>query len=354
MQILINKGGVLSEALCAQLKDYGLSISPNTSIFRNFAYNGRVYLDHQVYLTCCKVDAYSSIHTDTQMSRCQVGRYTTIATGCDIGLAGHGLSCFTTSTSLNQDGIFEFITPNIKRPGVLTMQYDGEFLPLITIGHDVTLEPLVLFPKAVTVGNGAIVRAGTVVTKDVPPYAIVANGSRGSQVVGSRFSDEIIADLLELKWWEYDIPLMLDHGREVPLHDIASFIEFMRFAAAENFPRIPEHWLYLRRDSEDKVVLFEVTADCKIMHLYPRLIDDEHLARARQELGKQKLYQEVRKRLHLTPASTGTQGITLSSTKANTKDSTEASTENTADASAQASIADSAEASIAESARASS
>lgn len=53
----------------------------------------------------------------------------------------------------------------------------------------------------VTIGDGAIVATRGVVTKDVPPYTIV--GGVSAKPIRKRFTDEIIAALLELKWWEW-------------------------------------------------------------------------------------------------------------------------------------------------------
>ena len=55
--------------------------------------------------------------------------------------------------------------------------------------------------SGVTVGDGAIVAAGSLVVKDVPPYAIV--GGIPAKIIKYRFSDEIINSLLKLKWWKY-------------------------------------------------------------------------------------------------------------------------------------------------------
>ena len=56
--------------------------------------------------------------------------------------------------------------------------------------------------SGVNIGDGAVIGAYSIVTKDVPPYTIVA-GNPAKQI-RKRFSDEIINKLLELKWWNMD------------------------------------------------------------------------------------------------------------------------------------------------------
>lgn len=69
----------------------------------------------------------------------------------------------------------------------------------LVIGHDVWLGRGCTIMSGVHIGNGAIVAAGAVVTKDVPPYAIV--GGNPAKLIRYRFDDETIARLQKLKWW---------------------------------------------------------------------------------------------------------------------------------------------------------
>ncbi|NPD14098.1 chloramphenicol acetyltransferase [Xinfangfangia sp. D13-10-4-6] len=64
------------------------------------------------------------------------------------------------------------------------------------IGHGAIIKP------EVTVGAGAIVASGAVVTKDVPPFAIV--GGNTAKLIRMRFDDTIIERLLALAWWDWD------------------------------------------------------------------------------------------------------------------------------------------------------
>lgn len=71
----------------------------------------------------------------------------------------------------------------------------------IVIGNDVWIGYEAVILAGVTVGDGAIIGARAVVTKDVPPYTIV--GGVPAKPIRKRFSDDVIARLLELKWWDW-------------------------------------------------------------------------------------------------------------------------------------------------------
>lgn len=71
----------------------------------------------------------------------------------------------------------------------------------IVIGNDVWIGFEAVILSGVTIGDGAIIGTRAVVTKDVPPYTIV--GGIPAKPIRKRFSDDVISELLRLKWWDW-------------------------------------------------------------------------------------------------------------------------------------------------------
>lgn len=71
----------------------------------------------------------------------------------------------------------------------------------IIIGNDVWIGFEAVIMSGVTIGDGAIIGTRAVVTKDVPPYAIV--GGVPAKVIRKRFSSDVISELLRLQWWNW-------------------------------------------------------------------------------------------------------------------------------------------------------
>ena len=78
----------------------------------------------------------------------------------------------------------------------------------ITVGHDVWIGARATILGGVTIGNGAVIGAGSIVTRDIPPYAIaVGNPAR---VIRYRFAPEIIERMQALQWWNWSDDLIRD------------------------------------------------------------------------------------------------------------------------------------------------
>ena len=78
-----------------------------------------------------------------------------------------------------------------------------DFRFLVEIGNDVWIGSNVTIIDGIRIGDGAIIGCGAVVTKDVKPYEIVAGVP--ARVIGKRFDDKTISELLNAKWWDCPI-----------------------------------------------------------------------------------------------------------------------------------------------------
>ena len=85
-----------------------------------------------------------------------------------------------------------------------------ESSPKTTIGNDVWIGARATILSGIKIGDGAIIAAGAVVTKDVEPYTIV--GGVPAKPIKKRFTDEQIHALMKLKWWDKDEAWLRNHA----------------------------------------------------------------------------------------------------------------------------------------------
>ena len=83
----------------------------------------------------------------------------------------------------------------------------------VIIGNDVWIGAYVKIIGGVTIHDGAVILTGAVVTKDVPPYAIV--GGVPAKVIRYRFDEETIAQLLRFRWWDREESWLREHLSEM-------------------------------------------------------------------------------------------------------------------------------------------
>lgn len=254
----------LSTNICKQLKQIGLNIDSSVIISRNLMFERSSMLYPGCLAARLKIGAYSYSSPNSALTTVNIGRYCSIGHAVEFGLGEHSFSVVTTSPSIIHNQAFMdysgFIplTHDSKRP-------DGEETSAVTLGHDIWVGCHCLFPKDVTIGHGAIIGAGSIITHDVPPFAIVAGAGGGEMskgiIKGYRFPDEIISDLLELEWWNYDLPKMIAQGFKVPLHNIKDFISFMKNEEREHLIPLLEAWYYLSVLDSNSVQIYRVDPD---------------------------------------------------------------------------------------------
>jgi virginiamycin A acetyltransferase len=124
-----------------------------------------------------------------------IGKFCALARGVRFIMNGanHKTSGFSTYPFQIFGNGWETAMP---KPGELPYKGDTR------IGNDVWLGYESLIMPGVKIGDGAIVASRSVVTKPVPPYAIV--GGNPARVIRTRFDEATIAALLQIRWWDWD------------------------------------------------------------------------------------------------------------------------------------------------------
>ena len=158
-----------------------------------------------------------SVHHETTNCAidCQrIGRFCMISHSVNIGFAGHPTDFLSNHLVFRYDGKTDYARDFMPLAGsehetaMRKLYIEHSRRPLPVIGNDVWIGAGAMILNGVNVGDGAIVAAGAVVTKDVPPYSIV--GGNPAKVIRYRFDDEDIEKLLELQWWDYGPDILRD------------------------------------------------------------------------------------------------------------------------------------------------
>lgn len=138
------------------------------------------------------MDRHSYIGYDSTILNTNIGSFCSIANKVTIGGATHPMHFVSTSPV--------FLS---HKDSVKTKLANFNYLPIIEtdIGHDVWIGEGVYIKSGIKIGTGAIIGMASVVTKDVPPYAIYAGNP--AKLIRYRFNDEIISGLLKTEWWNW-------------------------------------------------------------------------------------------------------------------------------------------------------
>lgn len=140
-----------------------------------------------------------------------IGKFCAIAKGVQFIMNGanHKLSGFSTFPFYIFGNGWEKAMP---QAGDLPYKGDTE------IGNDVWIGYNALIMPGVKIGNGAIISSRSVVTSDVPAYAVV--GGNPAKVIKKRFNDETIAKLEKIAWWDWPVEKITQNLKAIMSSDI--------------------------------------------------------------------------------------------------------------------------------------
>lgn len=140
-----------------------------------------------------------------------IGKFCAIATDVEFIMNGanHLMASFSTYPFWIFGKDWAKVMPDLK-----DLPYKGDTI----IGNDVWIGYKTTIMPGVKIGDGAIIAAKSVVTKDVPPYAIV--GGNPAKVIKYRFDADIIEQLLRIAWWDWTIETITQNLQAIIQNDI--------------------------------------------------------------------------------------------------------------------------------------
>lgn len=191
-----------------KVRSKGVHISTKVSFNDKTFFEGTNVVNSGTWISNSYIGYGTYIGSRTSLPNCQIGKFCSIAQNVKVINATHPTDIFVSTSpmffsTLKQNGktfceknrFEEFLTTNGRN---------------LIIGNDVWIGENVVLKGGITIGDGVIIAMGAVVTKDVPPYAIV--GGVPAKIIRYRFNEEQIKKLLEIKWWNYPEEWIKNHS----------------------------------------------------------------------------------------------------------------------------------------------
>lgn len=154
-----------------------------------------VRVERSNQIVSSKIARFSYTGINTVIMHTDVGPFCSISWGVTLGGAEHDYRRISQHSFVYNQNFRDVLE-------VSAVQYNRFASPL-QVGADVWIGSGACVLRGVTIGTGAVVGANSTVTKDVDPYSVVAGSP--ARVIGQRFSNRIISELLNIRWW--DLPI---------------------------------------------------------------------------------------------------------------------------------------------------
>lgn len=193
--------------------DYGAEFNPQTKLGHH------IWVHHHTNIKDTEIGSFTYIQNDCKLERCKVGRFCSIGDTVKVLSATHPTRDFVSTSPVFFSTACQcgetFVQENMFEEYLRV----GEFG--VVIGNDVWIGANAILLGGITIGDGAIIAAGSLVNKDVPPYAIV--GGVPSKIIRYRFEKEQIERLLLKPWWNKSDEWIRQHAHD--FKDIDTFFK---------------------------------------------------------------------------------------------------------------------------------
>ena len=187
----------------------------DSSIILDSKLSSNISINRRNYILRSQIGRFTYTGINTMIRSAEVGNFCSISWNVSIGGGDHPQKQVTSSKLsrfyLLDSGMWD-------KKSKIELDETFKNLEQCNIGNDVLISTNVTILRNLKIGNGAIIGAGAVVTKDVEPYSIVAGVP--AKKIRMRFDDKTIEALQEIQWWNWPIDIIrqnleLIYSREV-------------------------------------------------------------------------------------------------------------------------------------------
>jgi acetyltransferase-like isoleucine patch superfamily enzyme len=164
------------------------------------------------------VGRYFGMNESCYIARATIGNFCSIGARTAINPFNHPVNWLSIHEFQYHPNSFDWID---EYNAIARLERTPDMFETVTVGSDVWTGHNVNVMPGVSIGDGAIIGAGSVVTKDVPPFAIVAGVP--ATVKRLRFSEKLVERLLRVRWWD----LELEELSGLPFRDVERCLDLI-------------------------------------------------------------------------------------------------------------------------------